>query len=302
MALQDYFSHTGKDGSTAATRSKKVGYEAYYLGENIAAGYSTPQSVVQGWINSSGHRANLLNVNYTELGVGYEFLSNDTGSVNYYHYWTQVFGSGDLNPNSYLPGSNPAPTEIKGTKDNDTLTAGIGDQTIYGYAGNDVIKAGAGNDIVYGDQGRDSLYGEDGDDSLIGGAGNDNLVGGNGKDKLLGVQPGVSLAGKKQIDSLTGGNDADLFQLGDSTRAYYNDGLASSQGLGDYALITDFSLTQQDVIQLNGQASYYQLGTSPNGLPSGTAIFLKTADVNELIGIIQGVTNLSLTNAAFSFV
>ncbi|UBF24763.1 CAP domain-containing protein [Kovacikia minuta CCNUW1] len=72
-------------------------------GENIAAGYSTPEQVVQGWINSPGHRANLLNPSYTELGIGYYYLANDTGSVNYKSYWTQDFGSGDRNPSSNLP-------------------------------------------------------------------------------------------------------------------------------------------------------------------------------------------------------
>lgn len=51
-------------------------------GENIAYGQRTPQAVVQAWINSSGHRANILNASYTHLGVGY---------VADGHYWTQMF-------------------------------------------------------------------------------------------------------------------------------------------------------------------------------------------------------------------
>ena len=54
-----------------------------------------PEEVVNGWINSPGHRRNLLNPTYTDLGVGYVNLENDTGSVNYNTYWTQLFGSGD---------------------------------------------------------------------------------------------------------------------------------------------------------------------------------------------------------------
>jgi len=103
MALKDYFSHTGKNGSSPGDRLKAVGYESQAWGENIAAGYSTPEQVVQGWINSPGHRANLLNRSYTELGVGYYNLANDTGSVNYNNYWTQDFGSGDRNPSSNVP-------------------------------------------------------------------------------------------------------------------------------------------------------------------------------------------------------
>lgn len=94
MALHDFFSHVGKDGSTAQTRALSVGYESGYVGENIAAGYTTPKAVVDGWIASSSHRANLLNPSYNEIGVGYYFLQNDTGSINYGSYWTQVFGKG----------------------------------------------------------------------------------------------------------------------------------------------------------------------------------------------------------------
>jgi len=55
--------------------------------ENIAAGYSTPESVVAGWMGSSGHRANILSTGSWEIGVGYY-----QGSGDYYRYWTQDFG------------------------------------------------------------------------------------------------------------------------------------------------------------------------------------------------------------------
>jgi uncharacterized protein YkwD len=103
MALQDFFSHTGKDGSSAGDRMRQVGYTSNAWGENIAAGYATPEQVVQGWINSPGHRANMLNPSFTELGVGYYYLASDTGSVNYNSYWTQNFGSGDTNPATNIP-------------------------------------------------------------------------------------------------------------------------------------------------------------------------------------------------------
>lgn len=93
MAALDFFDHTGADGSNIGDRVAATGYNYSRAGENIAAGYSTPEEVVQGWIDSPGHRANLLNPDFTEIGVGYHFLENDTGSVNYNHYWTQVFGT-----------------------------------------------------------------------------------------------------------------------------------------------------------------------------------------------------------------
>ncbi len=107
MAKGDFFDHTGKDGSKPWDRAEKEGYTARAMGENIAAGQRSPQSVVDGWINSPGHRANLLNPSYTELGVGYFNLENDTGSVNYNTYWTQLFGSGDLTPSATNPPNSP---------------------------------------------------------------------------------------------------------------------------------------------------------------------------------------------------
>lgn len=91
MANKDFFSHTGKDGSSPFTRIEQTGYLFSTAGENIAAGYTTPETVVQGWMRSSGHRANILNPNFTEIGIGYEYLANDTGITNYHHYWTSTF-------------------------------------------------------------------------------------------------------------------------------------------------------------------------------------------------------------------
>jgi uncharacterized protein YkwD len=93
MAEQDFFSHTGQDGLMAWDRALIEGYNYQTIGENIAAGQLTPEEVVQGWVNSPGHLANILNPRFTEIGVGYQYLQNDTGVINYHHYWTQVFGT-----------------------------------------------------------------------------------------------------------------------------------------------------------------------------------------------------------------
>jgi uncharacterized protein YkwD len=93
MALNDFFDHRGLDGSWPWDRASRAGYNWSSIGENIAAGYSTPTSAMQAWMNSAGHRANILNCNYRDIGVGYYYLANDPGSVTYRHYWTQVFGT-----------------------------------------------------------------------------------------------------------------------------------------------------------------------------------------------------------------
>ena len=76
MGLQDYFSHTSLDGRTVPD------------GENIAAGQPTAENVVDSWMSSSGHRANILNPNFCDIGVGYAYVAGST----YGHYWTQDFG------------------------------------------------------------------------------------------------------------------------------------------------------------------------------------------------------------------
>jgi uncharacterized protein YkwD len=88
MAANDYFSHTSLDGRTPFDRIRDAGYLFNAAGENIAAGYSTPQAVVNGWMNSTGHRQNILSSTYCDLGVGYAYHASGV----YHHYWTQNFG------------------------------------------------------------------------------------------------------------------------------------------------------------------------------------------------------------------
>lgn len=95
MALNDFFSHIGSDGSTVYNRMNGAGYDYNLAAENIVAGYATPKSAVQAWMNSPGHRANILHPNLQEIGIGFYFLSNDSGSNNYRYYWTQDFGTID---------------------------------------------------------------------------------------------------------------------------------------------------------------------------------------------------------------
>ena len=82
MKDNKYFSHTSPVYGTPFQMIKNFGISYRSAGENIAKGYATPQAVVNGWMNSSGHRANILNANYTHIGVGYVSGGN---------YWTQMF-------------------------------------------------------------------------------------------------------------------------------------------------------------------------------------------------------------------
>lgn len=83
--IQTSFSHTRPDGSHFSTALKEAGVSYRSCGENIAWGQKNPQQVMEGWMNSSGHRANILNPEYTAIGIGYAQNSAGTG------YWTQLF-------------------------------------------------------------------------------------------------------------------------------------------------------------------------------------------------------------------
>lgn len=77
-----YFSHTSPTYGSPFQMIEDFGISYRSAGENIARGYTSAQAVVKGWMNSAGHRANILNNNYTHIGVGYVAAG---------HYWTQMF-------------------------------------------------------------------------------------------------------------------------------------------------------------------------------------------------------------------
>jgi uncharacterized protein YkwD len=112
MAVRNFFGHCDLDtGTWPADRMVAAGYYPSNWGENIAAGYGSPDSVMGGWMGSSGHRSNILSGSYREIGLGYSYDSGDTAGVRkdlntdcasdgpsswpYFHYWTQNFGRRD---------------------------------------------------------------------------------------------------------------------------------------------------------------------------------------------------------------
>ncbi|MCA9874589.1 MAG: CAP domain-containing protein, partial [Anaerolineales bacterium] len=109
MAVRNFFAHCDLDTKTSPwDRMEAAGYTGWnYAAENIAAGYGTPAEVMNGWMNSSGHRANILSTSVREIGIGYVYQSNDTNNIRYdagsctpdagghgpfFRFWTQDFG------------------------------------------------------------------------------------------------------------------------------------------------------------------------------------------------------------------
>jgi uncharacterized protein YkwD len=101
MALNNIFSHTGSDGSSPWDRMAATGYTAG-AAENVAAGYATADLVMAVWMRSAGHRANILNCGFSEIGVGFYDQPDDQPNVRldngdttgpFRYYWTQDFGA-----------------------------------------------------------------------------------------------------------------------------------------------------------------------------------------------------------------
>ncbi|MGC2999485.1 CAP domain-containing protein [Streptomyces sp. G35A] len=84
MAAHRNMSHTGSDGSSPGDRITRAGYSWSTFGENVAYGYTSPEQVMAGWMSSPGHKANILNCAFKEIGVGLAQPGN---------YWTQDFGT-----------------------------------------------------------------------------------------------------------------------------------------------------------------------------------------------------------------
>ena len=131
--LLTLFSHDRPDGTKCFTAMDKTGAKknAYTYGENIAAGNATAAATVEQWMNSPGHRANILNKDFTHIGVGY------AKGGSYGHYWVQMFvgtnsvpGSGSTqtpgtqNPGTQTPGSQTPGSQNPGTQNPGTQTPG----------------------------------------------------------------------------------------------------------------------------------------------------------------------------------
>ncbi len=322
MATGDFFSHRDpQTGTSAGDRIEAAGYTGWSTwGENIAAGQTTPEAVFNEWMESPGHRANILKPSFTHMGIGYDFLANDSGNQRYSHYWTQVFGAGgaagtyvaqtDGSPTAASPPGSPPPPPVNdppasdpldkilvGTAGNDQLTGTNANESIFGRAGNDLLYGQLGNDTLDGEAGKDRLYGGRGSDQLYGGLNNDTLIGGAGQDTLTGIDPSApdSIA---QRDVLVGGTKADTFVLGDASKVYYDDGIDNTYGTADYGYIYDFQGAQGDQIQLSGSASDYRL----QSYASGQLLFQTTPGQDELVGIIANSGNLGLTSSDFTYV
>jgi uncharacterized protein YkwD len=107
MRDKGYFSHLSPTQNAARPERRMAGegYWAFRVGENIAAGRFTPESVLEGWKRSPGHHRNLLRGEYREAGLGIAGPKEGSIGPEVQTWWTQNFGSGDMNPASPTKGN-----------------------------------------------------------------------------------------------------------------------------------------------------------------------------------------------------
>lgn len=113
MVRADIMEHRVSGEAELGDRVRATGYNPSAWAENVAAGSETPEQVMNGWMNSPGHRSNILSPRYTDIGIGYEeapdnrpYENGNTDGRDYDIYWTQVFGAGD--DNDLAPQEPPA--------------------------------------------------------------------------------------------------------------------------------------------------------------------------------------------------
>ena len=244
--------------------------------------------------------------NITIQGTSGKLTVNDTFSVTL-NPFNGTINKGTTAANTIVASGNIASGNrslVLGLAGNDTLkTSATGNDRVFGGAGTDTLTAAAGNSYLDGGAGNDVLRGGSGISTLVGGVGSDTLIGGTGSTTLIGVNPFAATPGRSEIDKLQGGSGPSLFVLGDQYQTYYSSGSILG-GLADYALISQFK-AGRDRIQLNGKSTDYVVGNSPLLFTPGKAIYRKstTGGLNELIGIVQGVTTLNLDDiSSFMYV
>jgi len=234
MLDQDFFSHTGLDGSRPGDRMEDAGFVfsgSWTWGENIAwqsergaAGFEDDVADLhEGLMDSPGHRANILNPNFEVIGIGIE--------VGDYNGWeavmvTQNFartgaplqldtGTGSGGGNTPPPPQdldligNSGANILTGNSGNDRLVGQGGNDTLTGNGGDDTLDGGSGQDTLWGGAGNDRIDGGGRNDQIGGGAGRDFVSGGNGNDTIWGGTGNDTLHGDDGDDVISGGGGKD---------------------------------------------------------------------------------------------
>ena len=279
MLEADIFSHTGKNNSKHEERIEAAGFDMsgyWRTGENIAlqsidndgSFRDEVEAMMQGLMNSPGHKANILREAFDYVGIGIELGYYTQGGQTYHVLMaTQNFGA--TSENVLLDWAT-------GTRGADRIAGTGADDLIRGGGGGDQIRGGAGKDVLEGQRGNDRLMGGGGNDELKGGLGRDVLLGGAGRDAASGGGGADTAKGGLGADVLRGGAGADrLFGQGGNDRIFGqggNDRLDGGKG--------------RDI--LNG------------GVGQDTFVFRDGYGKDKIIGFNRGQDRIELDDALWS--
>lgn len=221
MDRVDTVSHTGTQNTSPTDRIRQSDFDlsgSWHVGENLAAGpfggsttlYNKVEDLHEALMNSPTHRANILNSDFTHVGI-----SIQTGTLDFSYadnapalLITQNYGATSGQVDIDVLGTLQSDRETGGTGDDAIRTLG-GNDYLNGAGGNDSLNAGFGNDTVYGGQGDDLVHGLDGADFLSGQSGSDRIVGGKGNDIIEGGDDNDRLFGGTEQDIIRGDNGND---------------------------------------------------------------------------------------------
>jgi len=237
MIENNTFSHAGEDGNDAYDRIVAADMDlsgSWTVAENLAASslgdaegyYDEVDKLHEGLMDSTGHRANILNPDLEYIGIGIDLgtLTYSEGvtldSLLISQNFATTGGLADLD----LRGDTGANTLI-GADGNDYIKADLGHDTIEANGGDDTIDAGNGFDVIWGGNGADQIsggglgdliYGENGNDVIDGGYGRDSVWMGNGNDVFddngqVGWLGGDRVFAGNGNDTINGGGGADIF-------------------------------------------------------------------------------------------
>jgi serralysin len=273
MLREDVFSHDGSGGSDPGDRMDDAGYQfsgSWTWGENIAwqseggaAGISDEVVAMHNSLmNSPGHRANILNPDFVEIGIGIEVGTMGSWPAVIV---TQNFarsGANNGGAGTGYPVTEGAET-VDGTASADSINALGGNDRVNGLGGNDMLQGGSGNDTLTGGSGLDALNGGSGADNLNGGSGADRLNGGTGADTLVGGADADSFVfrpgdGADRVSDFVDNVDTLVFAGGHWDGVMTAETFVSTyaKDMGSY-IVFDFG--DGDVVTVNGISSLGQL-------------------------------------------
>lgn len=336
MLQTNVFSHTGIEASTVTQR---IDAEfdlsgSWRTAENIAIQSERGDSGLMddvadlhtALMNSSGHRANILNSDLEYIGIGIEFgdfFYSSVGSLESVVV-TQNFATTQgeiiLDPSYYSPTQDDlsgtadddfifglsSNDQIYGFSGNDTLNGGDGSDTIVGGDGDDLLTGGesendlrdnlfggSGNDTIDGGYGNDEIRGDAGNDLISGGFGSDTIIGGTGNDSITGSALGDLLFGSDGDDFINGGFGFDRISGGGGADIFYHLGVAAhgSDWISDYDASGGDVLVFGDSDAVREQFQLNVTTTQDAGSSSVEEVFVVFRPTGQIIwAIVDGGT------------